>query len=287
MTLRRRPTLAAIRENPTMHPRAFALAQVMFPHLKWHLFADSPRSSQALALSAFLPVLEFPDKDAILEEFVTRSLPGIRPVVGRPWEVMPEYERPELLGETGRGEPTRVDILLVAPDAVVCVEAKHRVDARQGWGGCKQPPRLCEGFHGPGSDRKGSGAWCRLELPDGHRGPRLYWHIARDRFREQVFAAQATGDICPYLRDYQLVRNYLFAAELAGREGKSDHGVIGIAPAARLGPLAAGFERFTRDLLLPPADRVAVTSFEGYAALLAAGSRQAQELARFLHALLG
>jgi Restriction Endonuclease associating with ARP len=270
-----------------MHPRAFALAKARFPHLKWHLFADSPSSSQALALSAFLPVLEFPDRDAILEEFVTRSLPGIAPRAGRSWEVMPEYERPELLGEAGGGEPTRVDILLVAQDAVVCVEAKYRADAGHGWGACTQPRRLCEGYHGLGSDRKGSRASCRLGFPDGHRGPRLYWHVARNRFREQVFAPQTAGDICPYLRDYQLVRNYLFAAELARQEGKTDHGVIGVAPSARLGRLAAGVERFTRDVLQPAqVGRVAVASFEGYAALLATGSGQAQDLARFLGALL-
>jgi hypothetical protein len=270
-----------------MHPRALALAQARFPRLKWHLFADSPRSSQALALSAFLPVLEFPDRDVILEEFVTRSLPVIAPRARRSWEVIPEYERPELLGETGGGEPTRVDILLVAPDAVVCVEAKYRADAQQGWGGCVQPPRLCEGYHGPGSDRKGSRASCRLEFPDGHRGSRLYWHVARDRFREQVFAPQTAGHICPYLRDYQLVRNYLFAAEFARWEGKSEHGVIGLAPSERLDRLAAGVERFTRDVLQPAlVGRVAVASLEGYAAILAASSGQAQDLARFLGSLL-
>jgi hypothetical protein len=287
MTRRKRPTLAAIRENPLLHPRAFALVQARFPGLKWHFFADSPDSSQAFALSAFLPVLEFPDKDAILERFVTQALTGVAPRAGRSWQVIPEYEDARLLGETGRGEPTKVDMFLVAEDAVVCVEAKFRVDARQGWGRCTQPPRLCEGFHGRGSDRKGTQAACRLELPDGDRGPRLYWHLAHGRFRDEVLAEQRPGEACPFLTDYQLVRNYLFAAEHARREGKADHGVIGIAPRDRVGLVAAGVERFRRTVLVATgAERVAAATYEQYLAILAAGSAEARELVAFLAPLL-
>ena len=233
MTMRRKPTLAAIGENPTLHPRAFALAQERFPGLKWHLYADSPDSSQAFALSAFLPLLELPGKDALLDTFVALALGSVPRREGRAWDLVPEYADPALLREVGGGEPTTVDILLVADDAVVCVECKFRVDARQGWGNCSQPPRYCEGFHGPGSDRKGGPVSCRLEAPDGDRGPRLYWQAARGHVRDEVFAGQQPGDICPFFPDYQLVRNYLFAAEYARQTGRPHFGVIGVVPASR------------------------------------------------------
>jgi hypothetical protein len=287
MARRRKPTLAAIRDNPTLHPRAFALAQERFPRLDWHFFAQSPDSSQAFALSAFLPVLEFPDKDLLLERFVTAALPGIPPRLGRTWGVHPEYSDPVLLGESGRGEATSVDILLAADDAVVCVECKFRVDARQGWGRCSQPPRLCEGFHGPGSDRKGTTASCRLEVPDGHRGPRLYWRAARGHFRDEVFALQRPGDVCPFGDEYQLVRNYLLAARCAERGGMAHFGVIAMAPAARAAPLVQGIELFRRAIVLPGgASRVAFVAFEDYVDLLARGSTEGEALATFLTACL-
>jgi hypothetical protein len=288
MARRRRPTLTAIRENPALHPSAFALVQARFPALKWHFHADSPESSQAFALSAFLRVLEFTDKDEILEKFVAQALPVVARRPGRSWDVAPEYEDPRILGETGYGEPTKVDILLVAEDVAVCVEAKFRVDARQGWGRCSQPPRYCEGFHGPGSDRKGTAASCRLDVPDADRGPRHYWRLARGHFREEVFAEQQAGDVCPFLADYQLVRNYLFAAEFARREGKTHYGVIGVAPAARAHAVAAGAERFASTVLQPAAAKqVAVVPYEQYIDILSAGSSPARELAAFLAALLG
>ena len=288
MTRHRKPTLAAIRDNPTLHPRAVALVRERFPRLKWHLHADSPDSSQAFALSAFLPVLEFPDKDQILDAFVTHALPIIPSRADRSWDVLPEYSSPRLMWESGKGEPTAIDILLVAEDAVVCVESKFRVDSRQGWGKCSQPPRLCNGFHGPGSDWKGTAAGCRLELPDGDRGPRLYWQVARRYFREEVLVEQIPPAVCPFLSDYQLMRNFLFAARYAEEAAMPCFGGIGIVPAARAAPLAAGVERFKRELLLPgAAERLAVASYEDYVALLGAASAEEQELASFLAGLLG
>ena len=287
MARRRRPTLAAIRNNPTLHPRAFALVQERFPRLEWHSWADSPDSSQAFALSAFLPVLEFPDRDAIIEEFVTAAFGMIGKRPDRSWDMIPECVDPRLLGEAGPGEATKVDILLVAEDAVVCVESKFRVDARQGWGKCRQPSLLCNGFHGSGSDRKGTSAWCRLDFPDGNRGPRHYWRVARGHFRPEALAKQGPTEVCPFLSDYQLMRNYLFAAEYARRGSKAHFGVIGIAPSARSEPLASGIERLRKSALLPGhTERVAPVSYERYVDLLASGSNPARELATFLTALL-
>jgi hypothetical protein len=288
MARRRRPTQAAIGANPTLHPRAFALVRDRFPDLEWHFYAHSPDSSQAFALSAFLPVIEFPDRDLLLEQFVTAALPSAVPPGGaRVWRVLPEYSDPILLGESGYGEATSVDVLLVAHDAVVAVECKFRVDARQGWGRCGQPPRLCEGFHGEGSDRKGSPAACRLEAADGHRGPRHYWRVARPHFREQVFRAQAPGDVCPFLEGYQLVRNYLFAARYAATTNRPYFGVIGVAPGARSAPLLGGVERFKHEILsAEEGSRAGFVRWEKYLEMLACGSSPAKNLAAFLSELL-
>ncbi len=287
MARRRPPTLAAIRNNPTLHPRAFAIVRERFLGLQWHLHAQSPDSSQAFALSAFLPVLEFPDRDALFEALVTSTFVTIAKRPDRSWNLAPEYADARILGETGAGEATRVDILLVAADAVVCVESKFRIDARQGWGKCSQPTLLCNGFHGAGSDRKGTSAWCRLQRPDGNRGPRYYWELARGHFREDVLAQQTPTEVCPFWRDYQLMRNYLFAAECARRAEKAYFGVLGMAPSARSKPLASGVERFQNSLLLPAnAARIAFVSYESYVDILASGSAEARELAAFLRALL-
>jgi hypothetical protein len=131
-------------------------------------------------LSAFVPVLTFEDRDDILERFVTGAFPAIPGDSGRSWQVIPEFEQPELLGETGEGMPTNVGILLFADDVVVCVESKFRVDALEGFGKCRQATSSsgCRGFYGHGSDAKGgTNALCRLEVPDGQRDPRKYWEL--------------------------------------------------------------------------------------------------------------
>ena len=287
MVRRRKPTQAAIQGNPTLHPRAFELVRERFPDLEWHFYAQSPDSSQAFALSAFLPLIEFTDRDLLLDQFVARALPGVPPGGERVWRVLPEYSDATLLGESGYGDSTAVDVLLVAHDVVVCVECKFRADARRGWGKCSQPPRLCDGFHGVGSDRKGTAAACRLDIADGHRGPRHYWRVARQHFRDEVFAAQHAGDICPLLGEYQLVRNYLFAARYAETTGRPHFGMIGVAPAARSQPLASGVERFKRQVLAPhAASRVACTTWEEYLTVLSHGSPPARELADFLRSRL-
>jgi hypothetical protein len=177
--------------------------------------------------------------------------------------------------------------MLVADDAVVCVESKFRVDARQGWGRCSQPTLLCNGFHGAGSDRKGTSAWCRLQRPDGNRGPRYYWELACGHFREEVLAQQGSTEVCPFWSDYQLMRNYLFAAEHARQTEKTYFGVLGMAPSAGTKPLVSGVERFQKSLLQPAnAARVAFVSYESYVDILGSGSVEARGLAAFLGALL-
>ena len=98
---------------------------------------------------------------------------------------------------------------------------------------------------------------------------------------------QASIDHCP-LRDgnYQLMRNYLFAAAYARRRNIPLHGVASLAPAATSGLLRKQIARFQRDVLLPAhAASIAHATYEEYAsALRGAGDEACRELAYFLEA---
>lgn len=282
------PTSEQIRANPTLHESAFALVQERFPDLKWHTHADDPRSSQCFALSAFVPPLAFIDRDDIFERFVTEVFSCIPQRTDREWHVIPEFVRPELLGETGMGIATNVDALLVADDAVVCVESKYIVDAAEGFGRCGQFANgVCRGYYGKGSDTKGTDASCRLSISDGRRDARRYWELGHGHFQEAVFEEQSESQTCPYRDTYQLMRNYLLASELSRTEGKQFFGVIGIVPSARQSAIATGVQMFQEEVLLPEnAWRVAAVPYEGYIGVLANGSDEARELAKFLMARL-
>jgi len=282
------PSTEAIRNNQTLHPLAFTLVQERFPDIKWHSHADSPDSSQAFALSAFVPLVGMSDKDSILDRFVTSALLTIPPNGERTWEVIPEFVQRDLLGETGLGVPTNVDVLLVADDVVVCVESKFRVDALEGFGRCSQfTSGTCLGFHGTGSDTKGTDSPCRLGVRDGRRDARKYWELGQRYFRDEVFAEQKPPEVCPYRDNYQLMRNYLLAAEYANRESKPYFGVIGIVPSSRSSALAGGVERFKAQMI-PEANATQVNcvAYEDYIEVLAAGSDDARQLAAFLESLL-
>ena len=285
---RRRPSLQAISENPTLCPLAFAVVTERFSGLKWHSHADSPDSSQAFVLSAFIPLLTFADKDAIIEQFVASMFPTIPPRADRSWDITPEYTNRELLGETGAGMPTNIDMLLTADDVVICVESKFRVDALEGFGKCGQATSgECRGFHGAGSDAKnGTDASCRLDVQDRRRDPRKYWEVARGHFRDEVFAEQTSSQVCPFRDTHQLLRNYLTASAFAETEEKSHFGTVGIVPRARTKAIFEGVDKF-RALLLPEdAERVAAVNYEDYIAVLDEGSDDAKALAGFLRGLL-
>lgn len=270
-----------------MHPDALRLVLERFP-LKWHSHADSPESSQAYALSAFVPVLEFSDKDTIIERLVNSALPHIPRRDDREWTMIPEFEQRDVLGETGAGVPTNVDILLVSDDAVVCVESKYLVDARQGFGGCSQfASNVCLGYYGPGSDTRGTDGWCRLSLPDGRRGARTYWSLGERYFKREVFSPQEATQACPYRDVYQLMRNYLFASELARREGKPYFGVIGIVPRIRKAAIRDGVERFRTSVLRSVfSSFVTAYDYEDFIDILQLGSEDSKRLARFLQVRL-
>jgi hypothetical protein len=134
-----------IRNSPALYPGVAASLGPCFP---WHVHAGSARSSQALCLSAWYPLKAVEARHAAIERLLVAALPALAPRAGREWEISVEISRPRLLGEGG-GQPTSIDVLLEADDAVVCVESKYLSDAAAGFGRCSQFPEACRGFHGP------------------------------------------------------------------------------------------------------------------------------------------
>ena len=225
-----------ILRNPTLHPNALTESERGQHGFKWHRYASSPRSSQTLCISAFGTLRSLKVRDKVVDKFLSETFPDYRADRRTPrWNMYLEYERPEILNETGHGQPTSVDVLLVSSKAVFAVVAKFVSDAKKGFGGCSQfNPLKCAGFYGPGSDRKTrSQAWCRLETWDGNRSTRAYWTLGKEYFRPEVFRMQDIEDACPMRSsNFQLMRNFLFAAAYARKNKISLHGVITIAPAA-------------------------------------------------------
>ncbi len=204
--------------NPTLHPRALTDRE-RSNAFKWHGHAHSERSSQVFCISAFGTLRCFAARDRVLDELFSYAFSefAFRRKVRR-WEIIPEFEEPAMLGETGRGQPTSVDALCVSSNDVICIESKFVADAREGFGSCGQFTKgACGGFYGPGSDlRTRTAAWCRLESWEGERAPRLYWTLGRRFFAPSVFQRQRSHEFCP-LRgpNYQLMRNFLFAVSYA------------------------------------------------------------------------
>jgi hypothetical protein len=87
---------------------------------------------------------------------------------------------------------------------------------------------------------------------DGERSPRTYWTLGRAFFRESVFAKQADGETCPFDGpNYQLMRNFLFAASLAQRKKLPSFGVVAVAPARTAGKLERQIDSFRTAILQP------------------------------------
>ncbi|SLN55163.1 hypothetical protein PEL8287_02950 [Roseovarius litorisediminis] len=273
-------------DNPTLHPRALTERE-RAPGFKWHSYAGSPRSSQAFCLSAFGTLRSVSARDRVLEALFRHALPGFPPRRRpRRWSILPEAESPELLSELGAQQATSIDALCLSSDEVVCIESKFATDAEHGFGGCSQFPKACAGFRGPGSDiAKQTDAWCRLENWEGHRSPRAYWSLGKRWFRPEIFNRQTASDVCA-LRgaNYQLMRNFLFAASIAERDKKSRFGVLAIGPRKYASVLAEQVAAFRRDILLPDfRDLIAFVDYEEYADILdAANATDAAELAEFL-----
>jgi hypothetical protein len=146
--------------------------------------------------------------------------------------------------------------------------------------------RACEGFYGPGSDRRtGTPAWCRLEGWEGHRSPRLYWTLGKAYFKPFVFQQQVVGETCPFSGPhFQLMRNFLFAASFAAREGHQRFGVLAICPRRYLSNLTAQVEAFRTEILRDELrGRLELRTYEDYTETLRrSGDSDAAELATFL-----
>jgi hypothetical protein len=280
------PTWEQVRVNPTLYSNAlFEDEGESFP---WHKFAHLPHSSQVFCVSAFGTLRKLKSRDDIV-----RDLLAARPSMGdcQPsnnlWEIGLEVEDRKLLNEFGTPQPSSIDVCLTSPDAVYCLEAKFREDAMDGFGACGQPSkRQCAGHFGPSSDLKTmTDAWCRLEVWDGERSPRLYWALGRAFFRDSVFLPQEVGSICPFNGpNYQLMRNLLWAAAYARRSRKQLFGVLVVCPGAFSPLLAAQVEEFKANVLRPEYhDAIRLRTYEDYASLLrATGEATALALATFL-----
>lgn len=262
----------------------------------WHLYAGSPRSSQALCVSALGSLRHeafAASRDQVLAALVGNAFPDWPHDTLWDWRIEIEKRAPELLNEQGGGTPSSIDGLLTAPRAVVAVEAKFAADAAAGFGGCGQfhtndKPRKCAGFHGPGSDlvphTQGAAAACRLTIPDGRRAPRRYWDLGRSYFRPEVFT-ENMGLKCSF-RDghFQLMRNFLFAAASADLEAKEYFGVLVLCSSRCDRKLAGQIATFRAEILQEPfRSRVALVHYERLIELLAASTTTAaQELGTFL-----
>lgn len=279
--------LQRILDNPTLHPDALTDEERLLGGIKWHRYADSPRSSQVFCISAFGTLRNTSTRDEVIDHFLSISSPVYQRNREVPeWEIRLEYENSKLLSEY-KGQSTSIDVFLVSSNAVFSVEAKFISDAKSGFGGCSQfNQRHCAGFFGPGSDQKTlSQTWCRLETWEGNRSPRTYWTIGREYFRPEVFHMQRDEDQCP-LGDfnYQLMRNFLFAAAYARTKNIRTHGTITIAPAATSALLEYQVERFRTKVLLPEhADKIEHTSYDEYVKVLhQIGDGKSAELGSFL-----
>ncbi len=254
--------------------------------LRWHRYALAPNSSQVFCVNAFLGLAQLPVCHDVLNQVFAQAFPATARPAGN-WKVEVEKEDRSLLGEGGPQQPTSVDAFCSTSNSVVCIESKFDRDGRDGFGGCSQAaskPKKCLGFFGPGSDtRTRTTAPCRLQVAEGTRTERLYWQKAIDYFIPDVFALQAPGEYCPFKGpSFQLMRNFLFAAEHARKHGLDNFRVLAICPRKRKDPLEGQIQEF-RKLLLPEfQDRIALVTYEDFISTLRASGAEGQPLAEFL-----
>jgi hypothetical protein len=266
-----------VKFNPTYF--AGSLSEAEGRAIRWHS-PSSARSSQVFCISAFGALRHLPDGQDILQALLTRQFPGVD--LKGPWQLLPEHFDRSVLRETGRATPTSVDVFCRSASAAVCIESKFVADAIEGFGSCSQFPKKCDGFHGPGSDRKtATSGNCRLEVAEGSRGGRLYWQRGRTFFRDGVFAEQRLGDECPFRgAGFQLMRNVLFAAS-SGRTAWATLAIVPDVVSTVVRKQAAAF----RDQVLRPEyqSRLAVATYEELVGLLGASRfDESRRLGEFL-----
>jgi hypothetical protein len=277
----KRTTWDRVQTNPSLHPDSVDSAEG--ERIRWHS-PEAPHSSQVVCVSAFGALRRATAKDSVLDRLFSQF-----PFDSKDeWQIDLEREQPELLNECGdrNCQSTSIDVLFTNAKTVICLEAKFKVDAQKGFGECSQVPIQCDGFYGPGSDLKTkTQAWCRLEVWDGNRSPRLYWTLGRSFFQKHVFSEQKSGEDCYFKgHNYQLMRNFLFAAALAQKTGKSQFGVMAIAPQKFLPNLQSQIDGFKESVLLREHhERIQLTTYERYVELLReSGNAAAKQLGDFL-----
>ena len=251
-----------------------ALSEAEGQRIRWHS-PEAPASSQIFCVSAFGRLRALPDGPAILNRYMAGLVPNLPPA--NDWDLSFEYVDEGVLGETGMGIPTNIDVYCVSPHAVVCIESKFLYDANEGFGRCGQfNAGDCAGFHGYGSDlrTKRLESLCRLEVEEGRRDPRKYWQLGRTYFQDTVFREQRAGETCPLaMSNYQLMRNFLFAATKAGNG--QEFGVIATVPEKTAAKVKAQVAAFQADVLSEPyRGRINVGTYDALAALLLESAHQ-------------
>ena len=238
-----------VKANPTLYP--LALMPNEGERFRWHPDANLPHSSQVFCVSAFGSIRKLQVKDQIIGGLL--DVPGLD-VQGSGWNIQLEVERPELLAEYGSGQASSIDVLLHSTTSVICIESKFLSDARAGFGKCSQAKENnCAGYFGPGSDLKTkTNAWCRLEVWDRNRSPRAYWSLGRAFFRETVYEKQSKGKQCPFDGpNYQLMRNFLFAASISQQKKLRNFGVVVMSPERTASKLVNQIEEFRSTIIQP------------------------------------
>ena len=159
-------------------------------------FAEAPHHRRCSASQPSARLRSLPDGVQVLNQLFAATLPNIPPATH--WDLTFEYVDRDVLGETGQGTATNIDVYCVSPQAVVCIESKFLYDANDGFGGCGQfnAKGTAPGSMAYGSDRKTANcqAMCRLEVQDGKRDPRKYWQLGRAYFQDEVFREQRAGE---------------------------------------------------------------------------------------------
>lgn len=168
----------------------------------WHRQAHSPRSSQALAISAFgwLCAIEQAHRDSVLNVLAQDlHLPP-----SSNWKVTVEWEDPFNLMQE-KGQKTQIDVAAYSDKAFIAIECKFTEDQP---GDCKQT-KSCSGSYciEPGSKYKTKHR-CALTS----KGIR-YWEIV-----PEIIGIRADVDyeICPFANEwYQLMRNCVISHEFS------------------------------------------------------------------------
>jgi hypothetical protein len=252
-----------------------ALDEAEGQRIRWHS-PEAPASSQVFCISAFGKLRSLPDGSAILNRLFAETVPNTPPA--NQWDLSIEYVEEGVLGETGMGTPTNIDVYCVSTGAVVCIESKFLYDANEGFGRCGQfIAGECAGYRGFGSDRrtKRMDSLCRLEAQEGRRDPRKYWQLARAYFQEAVFREQRAGDTCPFaMSNYQLMRNFLFAATKAG--AGQEFGVVAMVPERTASKVRTQVATFHKNVLSEPyRAHINVGTYDALAAHLLQSPHQA------------